>query len=159
APIELVQLGGMQGVLVDHTGRRIDDAAPQVLHVGAVVFVITQGFSPNAGFADGHATWLVDQGIPVVGALAEAVIPNTGGTGDASGLMPIGLLLAGNDDFATAYGDIFYFKTGVVLQPVTDVRPVNLLTTYAHRQRLACFRIGIKKLSRLFGRFQVGLEG
>src|SRR5690606_41179519 len=51
APVELVQLGGMQHILVHHARCCVDDATAQVLLISTIILVVAQRLSPDTGLA------------------------------------------------------------------------------------------------------------
>src|SRR5690554_2911763 len=158
APVELVQLGGMQHVLVHHARCCVDDAAAQILLITTMILVVAQRLSPDTGLADRHAARFVHQGVPVVRTLTQAVIQNARGPGNPFRLVAVGGLLTGYYHFPVADGDVFNREPGVIPQAVADVSPVHLLAADARGQGATALRLGVQELA-WEGIRQVGTEG
>src|SRR5690554_5792912 len=157
-PVELVQFGGMQHILVYHARCCVDDATAQVLLIGTIILVVAQRLSPDTGLADGHAARFVHQGVPVVRTLTQAVIQNARGPGNPFRLVAVGGLLTGYYHFPVADGDILNREPGVILQATADISPVHLLAADARRQGATGLRLGVQEFARE-GVRQVGTEG
>src|SRR5690554_559484 len=158
APVELVQFGGMQHILVHHARCCVDDAAAQILLIGTIILVVAQRLSPDTGLADGHAARFVHQGVPVVRTLTQAVIQNACRPGNPLRFVAVGGLLTGYYYFPVADGDVLNRKPGVILQAVADISPVHLLAADARRQGATGLRLGVQEFARE-GVRQVGTEG
>src|SRR5690554_1128241 len=158
APVELVQLGGMQHVLVHHARRCVDDTAAQVLLIGQIILVVAELLSRDTDLADGHAARFVHQGVPVVSTLTQAVIQNACRPGNPFRLVAVGGLFPGHYYFPVTHSDVFNRKSGVILQAVADVSPVHLLAADARGQGATGLRLGVQEFARE-GIRQVGTEG
>src|SRR5690554_4003222 len=157
-PVELVQFGGMQHILVYHARRCVDDTAAQVLLISTIILVVAQRLSSDTGLADRHAARFVHQGVPVVRTLTQAVIQNACRPGNPFRLVAVGGLLTGYYHFPVADGDILNREPGVILQATADISPVHLLAADARRQGATGLRLGVQEFARE-GVRQVGTEG